>query len=78
MRFQLDTQGLVCPMPLLKLKLLLKQCRCGDIVEQLITDKTSVKDIPAWLENKGYNVQINQQANSVFCLTVEVNADSHL
>lgn len=78
MLFNLDTQGLICPMPLLKLKLLLKQCRSGDIIEQLITDKTSVKDIPAWLENKGYGVQINQQTHSVYCLVIKVNADGGL
>ncbi|WAJ69093.1 sulfurtransferase TusA family protein [Catenovulum adriaticum] len=78
MLFNLDTQGLVCPMPLLKLKLLLKQCHSGDTIEQLVTDKTSVKDIPAWLENKGYGVQINHPTPSVYCLVIKVNANSGL
>ena len=72
MHFTLDTQGLICPMPLLKLKMLLKQCHAGDSIQQMISDPTSAKDIPAWLENKGYKVLITQQNQQLFVLDIKV------
>ncbi|MCU4676969.1 sulfurtransferase TusA family protein [Catenovulum sp. 2E275] len=72
MQFNLDTRGLICPMPLLKLKMLLKQCQQGDSITQLITDPTSVKDIPAWLEKKGHKIQIKQEIDSVFVFHITI------
>ncbi|KMT66549.1 sulfurtransferase TusA family protein [Catenovulum maritimum] len=68
MRFSLDSTGQMCPMPLLNLKLLLKNCKTGDTIEQSITDKTSLKDIPAWLENKGHQVEIIEKSDGTYLI----------
>ncbi len=73
MQHQLNTQGLVCPMPLLKLKLLLKQCQTGDQIVQSITDTRSVKDIPAWLEMKGYSVEIRRLDSQITILDIKIS-----
>lgn len=49
-----DYTHLKCPMPLLELKLLLKQYSEAKEVELQVADKSSIKDIPAWSEMKGY------------------------
>ena len=51
-QFELDACGLMCPMPVIKLKMLLSQIRQEAIDEYSIvirfTDKGGIKDVPAF------------------------------
>ncbi len=49
----LDTRGLTCPMPLLKLKKELKGMKSGQILEVLGTDPGSKTDIPNFVRKRG-------------------------
>ncbi|NTS75973.1 sulfurtransferase TusA family protein [Catenovulum sp. SM1970] len=71
MQHFLDATSLKCPMPLLKLKLLLKKCELCDTIELLVADNASVKDIPAWAEKKGYLVQCNKINNHVVSIMIK-------
>ena len=45
---EVDARGLSCPMPLLKAKLALNSCECGQVVRVLATDAGSVRDFHAF------------------------------
>ncbi|HEY7774649.1 MAG TPA: sulfurtransferase TusA family protein [Marinagarivorans sp.] len=45
---EVDARGLSCPMPLLKAKLALNSCQCGQVVRVLATDAGSVRDFHAF------------------------------
>lgn len=44
-----------CPLPLVKMRLILKKMQKGDTFMILISDKGSKKDIPKFLTNLGYS-----------------------
>ena len=52
----LDTKGLSCPMPLLKMKKTLKTLKKGQVLEVQGTDPGSKNDIPNYCEKHGYQL----------------------
>ncbi len=50
----LDAKGLVCPMPLLRIKKEMDRLNSGDILEVLGTDPGSRGDIPGWAARAGH------------------------
>ncbi len=55
---EINALGLICPMPLLKLKLMLAQCQSNDDVLIRVSDRSSIVDIPSWANKKGYQVKV--------------------
>lgn len=53
---QLDTRGLRCPMPLLKLKQALHGMASAEVIEVLTTDPGSVRDFQAFLRQAGHEL----------------------
>jgi len=49
----LDARGLMCPMPVMKTNLAIKEIQIGQILEVLATDPASKFDIPAWCKSTG-------------------------
>jgi len=49
----LDTRGLSCPMPILRLKKELKTTEAGKIIEVWSTDPGSKKDMPDFAKKQG-------------------------
>ena len=49
----LDTKGLFCPMPVVKLASTIKSIQIGEILEVLATDPGALADIPAWARKTG-------------------------
>ena len=49
----LDTRGLSCPMPILRLKKELKSMQAGQIAEVWSTDPGSKKDMPDFAKKQG-------------------------
>ncbi len=50
---QLDAKGLLCPMPTVKTSIALDTLKSGDVLEVIVTDKTSCRDLPRWGETTG-------------------------
>jgi len=50
---ELDTTGLNCPLPVLKLRKILKTMEPGQIVKVIATDPGSVKDFASFCEQTG-------------------------
>jgi tRNA 2-thiouridine synthesizing protein A len=50
---QLDAKGLTCPLPVLKLRKLMKDMGAGQTVEMLATDPGALDDVPHFCEASG-------------------------
>ena len=55
-KLSLDFKGLLCPMPVVKLAMAMKQVQVGDLVEAVATDPGVMADIPAWARTSGNEV----------------------
>ena len=62
MVYEYDGRNDKCPLPLVKLRVLLRKVVKGDICVIKISDRGSLSDIPKYLENKGYSYT-EQQLN---------------
>ena len=49
----LDLEGLLCPMPVVKMSKAMKEVPVGAIVEATATDPGVLADIPAWARTSG-------------------------
>ena len=67
----LDTQGLQCPLPLLKAKRALSQLEVGQTLKVLATDAGSQRDFAAWTRLAGHNLHQNQCIDSVYHYLIE-------
>ena len=52
----LDATGLACPMPIVRTKKAMDTLQTGEVLEVHVTDKGSVKDIPAWANKCGHDI----------------------
>lgn len=58
----LDLKGLLCPMPVVKLSVVVKKLPVGAVVEGIATDPGVMADIPAWARMSGNELlSIEQQ-----------------
>ena len=49
----LDLQGLLCPLPIVKVSQAIKKVEVGQVVEASATDPGVLIDIPAWAKSTG-------------------------
>ena len=50
-----DAEGLLCPLPILKLRKALKECNDGDIVKLIANDPAASIDVPHFCNESGNN-----------------------
>lgn len=67
-----DGKGLACPMPLLKLKMALKNTEVGKSVYVTATDPNSLHDIGAFCRHTGHGL-VAHQADTIFHLLITKN-----
>lgn len=60
---ELDTSGLNCPLPLLRLKKALQAMDSGQVVRVLATDPAAVLDFGVFLEQAGHQLLERSQAD---------------
>jgi tRNA 2-thiouridine synthesizing protein A len=67
---ELDTSGLMCPLPLLRLKKALQAMEHGQVVRVLATDPASVLDFGVFIEQAGHSLleQLNDQGRLHFVI----------
>ena len=52
----LDVTGLNCPLPVLRLKQVLKSMSEGEVVHMVATDKSTAHDIPSFCRQTGHEL----------------------
>lgn len=63
MLIKLDTKGLACPMPIIKLKKCLAQNTVRDMqILMELTDVGGLKDVPAFCQQQGLLYELVQQS----------------
>jgi len=66
---ELDTSGLMCPLPLLRLKKALGGMKSGQVVRVLATDPASALDFGVFLEQTGHHLLSQwEQSGTLFYL----------
>lgn len=63
----LDTQGLLCPLPVLKAKKALRQLNSGDLLEVITTDPGAVADFRCLAEEDGLEL-LSQEERGEACV----------
>jgi tRNA 2-thiouridine synthesizing protein A len=63
---ELDTTGLMCPLPLLRLKKALQSMEGGQVVRVLATDPASVLDFGVFLEQAGHEMLERTEETGIF------------
>lgn len=61
----LDLKGLLCPMPVYKASLALKQMAPGEVLELVCTDPGSLEDIPALARQGGHELLASEAGEEV-------------
>ncbi|OFD84308.1 MULTISPECIES: sulfurtransferase TusA family protein [Bacillus cereus group] len=61
----LDAKGLACPMPIVRTKRAMDTLQSGEVLEVHVTDKGSVKDIPAWSKIGGHEIVKHAEEDKV-------------
>jgi tRNA 2-thiouridine synthesizing protein A len=63
---ELDTTGLMCPLPLLRLKKALQALEEGQVVRVLATDPASVLDFGVFLQQAGHHMLEQREETGIF------------
>ena len=56
----LDTQGLICPEPVMLLHKSIRQAKGGELIEVLATDPATTRDIPNFCRHLGHQLLAQQ------------------
>lgn len=69
---ELDTTGLMCPVPLLRLKKALLALEGGQILRVVATDPASEIDFRVFLEQAGHEMvnQTKEEETGIFCYLI--------
>lgn len=67
---ELDACGLMCPLPLLKLKQSLRAVETGQIIRVLATDPASVLDFGVFVEQAGHVLLERTETDGVLCFVI--------
>ena len=61
---EVDTSGLMCPLPLLRLKKALLEINSGEVVKIIATDPAAHLDIGVYVDQCGHQlIEINRELN---------------
>lgn len=59
----LDTQGLICPEPVMMLHKTIRKAEGGDIIEIIATDPATTRDIPNFCRHLGHELLHTETLN---------------
>lgn len=68
----LDARGLICPLPVLKARKVLKGLKPGDILRVSVTDAAAPRDFALYCKETGHIFRGAEDGDGVTVVTVEV------
>ena len=74
MPVELDTKGLNCPLPILKVKKAIMRLEVNDILSVESTDPGSVKDIEVFCRTRGHQLLESNRKDDVFIFHIQKNS----
>ncbi len=63
---RLDCTGLVCPVPVLRLRKAVEAMKVGEILEMTATDVATVVDVQAWTRRTGHELLQYTEQSGLF------------
>ena len=73
--FDLNCEGLLCPMPVIKAQNKIKELAAGDRLTVTCTDPGTLHDIPAWCRINGHQMIEHKQDGRVISILIQVGTD---
>ena len=67
----LDTQGLLCPEPLMLLHKAVREVDSGQVIEVIATDPSTERDIPKFCTFLGHRLLAQEKRGDVFIYRIE-------
>lgn len=71
---ELNTRGLLCPLPVIRTQDAVKQLRPGDLLNVYASDPGTLHDIPAWTRVHGHTLITAEQRNDDYFFCIEVQS----
>ncbi|MEQ9693926.1 sulfurtransferase TusA family protein [Shimia sp. SDUM112013] len=71
MTHELDAIGLLCPLPVLKLRKRLKALEAGDRIRLLADDPAAIVDVPHFCNESGHTLLDSSEAGGTLTFLVE-------
>jgi len=66
----LDASGLLCPLPVLKLRKRLGALKPGELLTMIATDPAAVLDVPHFCNESGNELVETQTSGEIFTFTI--------
>jgi TusA-related sulfurtransferase len=69
----LDCSGLLCPMPVVKTKKIIKEMKVGEVLEMIATDPGAIPDMQAWARQTQHELlDAKKEDNGKFRFLIKV------
>jgi tRNA 2-thiouridine synthesizing protein A len=75
---ELDTSGMMCPLPLLRLKKALQTMQIGEVVGVVATDPAATLDFGVFLEQSGHSLLERSEQSGVLRFVIRKQAQVSL
>jgi tRNA 2-thiouridine synthesizing protein A len=67
----LDARGLLCPMPVVKVKLAMEELAPGEVLKVLATDPAAPRDFEVWCRETGNQLLESSQEDSAYTFLIQ-------
>jgi tRNA 2-thiouridine synthesizing protein A len=71
---ELDTRGLLCPIPVIRTQDRVRELAVGDVLEIVATDPGVLHDIPTWCRVHGHELLATSESNNEIRIRLRVCA----
>ena len=68
---ELDTRGLLCPLPVLKLRKLIKKIEKKEKIKLITDDPAAIVDVPHFCNEQSYRIIENRKENGYDLFIIE-------
>ena len=68
---ELDTRGLLCPLPVLKLRKLVKSTKKKDKIKLITDDPAAIVDVPHFCNEQGHKILESSNENDYDSFVIE-------
>ena len=68
---EVDTRGLLCPLPVLKLRKLIKSTKKKDKIKLMTDDPAAIVDVPHFCNEQGYQILESFKENGYDLFIIE-------
>ena len=69
---ELDTRGLLCPLPVLKLRKLIKTIKQKDKIKLMTDDPAAIVDVPHFCNEQGHQILESSKENGYDFFIIEI------